>query len=132
MLDAEYCASMRAHLQTLRSDLSTLQEKSLNGGLNRFEYLAVELNLQRLVESAVGIAKRLLKAEGERPADLEARQLFARLSALGVDTGEVNWPGAVGLRNVIVHDYLNVDSAIVYEVLNQGLTWIFLGSAKLK
>ncbi len=37
------------------------------------------------------------------------------------DHSEVEWPLIVGLRNVLVHDYDNVDYDVVYETLKKDV-----------
>jgi len=64
--------------------------------------------MQLLIEACIGIAKQAIKAKGKQvPSD--ARQAFNKLAALGLDESNADWKRIVGMRNALVHDYLNLD-----------------------
>jgi uncharacterized protein with HEPN domain len=63
-----------------------------------------------LVQNAV---VRVLQVLGEA-----ARQVSARFKA---EHPEIPWAQIVGLRHRLVHDYVNIDFAIVWEVVSQDL-----------
>jgi len=76
--------------------------------------------MQILVEACIGIAKHLCKEKTKfSPAD--AYQAFERLETYGILTSEIKWRRVIGLRNVLVHDYLNIDKEIVKAVIDKGL-----------
>ena len=66
--------------------------------------------LQVLVENAIGKAKHTLKAAGE-PVPVSAYDAFASLARIGVVQAEdlLQWNDVIGIRNRIVHDYMNID-----------------------
>ncbi len=102
------------HVQGL-GELSTLNDQR---PLSFNERNAVERSLQVLVEMAVGCSKHLLKARG-RPVPSEARAAVERVyEVLSLtDPSADILRGAVGMRNAIIHDYLNLDWALVAGVL---------------
>lgn len=89
-----------------------------NGSLSRLEQNGVLHAIQVLVENAVGKAKHLLKA-AEKQVPLSAYDSFISLSDIGL-VKECNlpaWNAAIGLRNRIVHDYMNIDMQRVLELV---------------
>lgn len=88
------------------------------GTLSRLEQNGVLHALQVLVENAIGKAKHLLKGAGKQ-VPLSAYDSFHGLAELGaVKTGDLTaWNAAIGLRNRIVHDYMNIDLLRVQELV---------------
>ena len=88
--------------------------------LSRLEQNGVLHALQVLVENAIGKAKQLLKAANES-VPVSAYDAFDSL----VRRGEINqedleqWNSVIGLRNRIVHDYMNIDMKLVYQMIIQ-------------
>ena len=81
---------------------------------------SVILNLQRLCEAAIDIANRCLRlAQG--PIPQSSRDSFAQLERMGLLNPELaaSMQKMVGLRNIAVHDYQNLD--IVIAVLEKHL-----------
>nr|WP_084173720.1 DUF86 domain-containing protein [Halomonas sp. IOP_31] len=110
---------MREHLATLAEELEQLhQAASTPEGLNALLYRAAERNLQLLTEACIGIAKQRLKSLGVVvPSD--ARQAFSKLQSLNHDRSGTPWNKIIGLRNALVHDYLNLDAEIVKAIIRQ-------------
>jgi uncharacterized protein YutE (UPF0331/DUF86 family) len=79
---------------------------------------AAERGLQVLVEMAVGASKHLLKSRG-LPVPAEARaaieRVYETLQPMAPALAQMR--GAVGMRNAIIHDYLNLDWERVAAVL---------------
>lgn len=91
--------------------LDEARETLLAGGtLSRLEQNGVLHALQVLVENSIGKAKQLHKAAGKQ-VPLSAYDSFLGLVELGViNASELTaWNAAIGLRNRIVHDYMNID-----------------------
>jgi uncharacterized protein YutE (UPF0331/DUF86 family) len=86
--------------------------------LSRLEQNGVLHAIQVLVENAVGKSKQLLKASGKH-VPLSAYDSFTCLAELGfVESSNLPaWNAAIGLRNRIVHDYMNIDMARVLELV---------------
>ncbi|MEQ5802246.1 DUF86 domain-containing protein [Halomonas sp. H10-9-1] len=118
-MDPEYIDAMGEHLATLAEELEQLHEAStMANGLNALLYRAAERNLQLLTEACIGIAKQRLKSQGcVVPSD--ARKAFDKLREQGLDASDVPWNKVIGLRNALVHDYLNLDAAIVESIIHQ-------------
>lgn len=118
-MEAEYIQAMREHIATLSEELEQLHQAAMQpGGLNPLLYRAAERNLQLLTEACIGIAKQRLKSlRVVVPSD--SRQSFAKLQSLGHDDSGVPWNKVIGLRNALVHDYLNLDTRIVEEIIRQ-------------
>lgn len=66
--------------------------------------------LQILIENAIGKAKQLLKASGQ-PVPVSGYDAFKALvsSDLVAQAELPAWNAIIGLRNRIVHDYMNID-----------------------
>ncbi|MBZ9539602.1 DUF86 domain-containing protein [Modicisalibacter tunisiensis] len=118
-METEYINAMREHLATLAEELALLhQAATAPDGLNALLYRAAERNLQLLTEACIGIAKQRLKSLGVVvPSD--ARQTFSKLKSLGHDDSGIPWNKVIGLRNALVHDYLNLDAEIVETIIRR-------------
>ena len=66
--------------------------------------------LQVLIENAIGKAKQSLKSH-QQPVPVSAYDTFAVLARTGeIDAASLpDWNAVIGLRNRIVHDYMNID-----------------------
>jgi len=66
--------------------------------------------LQILIENAIGKAKQLLKAS-DQSVPVSAYDAFKALANLGqiAQPDLPAWNAIIGLRNRIVHDYMNID-----------------------
>lgn len=101
----------------LLEQLAVIVEKQ---PLTRIEQSAAERQLQILVEAAIGVAKHWVKTDsGSAPSD--AYSSFEKLSQLGnVSRDELlQWRKVIGLRNALVHDYLNFNIDVLQRVLAQ-------------
>ena len=86
--------------------------------LSRLEQNGVLHSIQVLVENSIGKAKQMLKALGKVPP-ISAYDSFASLSEFGIIPAMeiLAWNAAIGLRNRIVHDYMNIDMARVLDLV---------------
>ena len=102
-----------AHEQTSLLDQAR-QRLLANQPLNRLEESGVLHALQVLVENAIGKAKHTVKASNT-PVPVSAYDAFSSLRQLGkLGGGSIEeWNSIIGLRDRIVHDYMNVDMALV-------------------
>ena len=91
------------------------------GTLSRLEQNGVLHAIQVLVENGIGKAKQLLKA-ASRQVPLSAYDSFLGLAELGVvKTGDLTlWNAVIGLRNRIVHDYMDIDMHRVLDLVKNG------------
>lgn len=74
--------------------------------------------LQILIENAIGKAKQWLKAS-EQPVPISGYDAFSALanSALITPADLPAWNAIIGLRNRLVHDYMNIDMEQVTALL---------------
>jgi len=118
-MDDAYKMAMREHIARLAEELSELKDIIERDQFNTLMQRAAERTLQVLVEACIGIAKQRLKAQG-KVVPTEAREAFTRLRDLGMDHSGTDWRKVVGLRNALVHDYLNLDPDIIKDILLQA------------
>lgn len=88
--------------------------------LNPLEQNGVLHALQVLIDSAICKAKHLLKASGE-VVPISAYDPFTALARQGKLEQEQlpAWNAVIGLRNRIVHDYMNIDMPRVLDLIKQ-------------
>lgn len=84
----------------------------------RLEQNGILHAIQILVENAIGKAKQLLKAAGD-PVPVSAYDSFSALTTRGlIAASDLSaWNAIIGLRNRIVHDYMNIDMMLVFELV---------------
>lgn len=94
------------------------QKLSDGEALSGLEQNGVLHALQVLIENAIGKAKQILKAQGE-PVPVSAYDALASLARIGViPTADLaTWNATIGLRNRIVHEYMNIDIERVLELV---------------
>lgn len=113
-----YILAMEAHLKECRVDLERLHEIFTESQPSRFEMKVAERTLQVLIEACIGIAKHWVKAKrGTAPPD--AYKGFEALSQEGTGVDLELWRSIIGLRNALVHDYLNVDAEVIRRVIQE-------------
>lgn len=86
--------------------------------LTKLEESGVLHALQILIENSIGKAKQILKVHNI-PVPLSAYDAFAALVGRGeIETTQLQaWNAVIGLRNRIVHDYMNIDMNRVLEFI---------------
>lgn len=90
-------------------------------GLRPLEQSGMLHALQVLIENAIGKAKHQLKVF-DTPVPLSAYDAFAALVARGIIPSEdlPRWNAIIGVRNRIVHDYMNIDMQVIQGIVSQG------------
>jgi uncharacterized protein YutE (UPF0331/DUF86 family) len=94
--------------------------------LTALEQAGILHALQILIENSIGKAKHLLKATGE-PVPVSDYDAFASLIRIGtINPEEVQrWNSAIGIRNRIVHDYMNLNMELILNlVTTEGYQFI--------
>lgn len=77
--------------------------------------------LQIIIENAIGKAKHWLKANN-RVVPVSAYDAFAALASANAIRQESlpDWNAVIGLRNRIVHDYMNIEFDQVIALISEG------------
>lgn len=113
-----YTLAQKEHLAECEQDLDTLKKRLEQGGWSRLERAAAERTLQVLIESCIGIAKHWARATTGHLA-AEPRKAVEALRDHGLIDHSLPWNKVIGLRNVLVHDYLEVDVSILEAVVRE-------------
>lgn len=89
--------------------------------LSGLEQNGVLRAIQVLIENAIGKAKQIIKARGE-PVPVSAYDAIAALVRLNAisEADLPSWNAAIGLRNRIVHEYMNLDIEMVLELVQEN------------
>lgn len=118
-MDKTYAQSIREHVEHIQFQLDQLAVIASKAPLNQFESLAAERLLQILIEACIGVAKHWVKHKGLGIAH-DAYASFVLLEQNGEYTSqELSWRKIIGMRNALVHDYLNIDTDIILDVIRQ-------------
>lgn len=99
--------------------LDEAKQRILSGApLSRLEQSGVLHALQVLIENTIGKAKHLLKSK-EVEIPVSAYDAFASLGQHGLINAQdlEQWNSVIGLRNRIVHDYMNIDMQLIYKLI---------------
>ncbi len=89
--------------------------------LSRLEQGGVLHAIQILIENAIGKAKHILK-HLNKTVPISAYDVFEGLAENKViPADDLNkWSAIIGLRNKIVHDYMNIDPEIVLRLVKNN------------
>jgi len=107
------CLTVLQRLQRYGRD-EFLSDPERYGSAERFLHLAIEALLD--------MGNHVIADEGLGVVDWysDVPRLFLEKELISSDLSE-KWIRMIGFRNTLVHGYLDVDRAIVYEVLQNGL-----------
>jgi len=110
---------IRTGLRTLRK-LAKLPFKEYNKEIEH--RMTAERLLQVSIEAMLDTGNHIIAAEGLQ-APLEYRDVFNILARSKVlpDALATRCQKMVGLRNRLVHEYMEIDHVIIYDILNQHL-----------
>lgn len=121
-MENNYSASIGEHAKECVEHLDVLSKQSQQRNLTKMEYYAAERLLQVLIEVAIGFYKQQVKKlTNTMPRD--AYQGFLALADKGIiSTVDLEkWKKIIGLRNILVHGYLNVERKVVETILKNRL-----------
>jgi uncharacterized protein YutE (UPF0331/DUF86 family) len=116
-----YAQEVKLHCANMNVQLDSMKAIAQQRALTEVENYALERMMQLSIEAAIGLAKHWVKQEvGQAPG--EAYAAFEQLKKLAaIDSDELAlWHSIVGMRNTLVHDYLDVDRNILLKVLMNG------------
>ena len=121
MSDNAYIGALRISLSRYQAELSEIRAILALRALSNLEYRAAERTLQVSIEACIGVAKHWAKTlAGHTPQDAyQAFEILAQRGELSPDT-LIGWRKIIGLRNTLVHDYLNIDPEIILSVITPG------------
>ena len=113
-----YVEAIQHHVNESVEDLETiyiiLQERSWT----RVERKGAERLLQTLVEACISVSKHWLKQQN-KVLPVDAYSVFEKLMDLQlISANEAQeWQKIIGMRNAIVHDYLNLDEKVIKAII---------------
>ena len=113
-----YADAIQEHVNECVEDLESIHQLLHERTWTRVERKGAERLLQILVESCIGVAKHWLKQQGKvLPSD--AYTVFEKLMELQLISVDdrLEWQKVIGMRNAIVHDYLNLDEKVIRAVV---------------
>ena len=117
-----YLATMKEHIEVCTSNLNDYANLLSNDQLTGKDYFAIERLLQLTIESGISLAKQLVKLK-EIPVRATAYENFKTLTDLSIINPDQlkEWQSMIGLRNILVHEYLDIDRDILNTVLEKKL-----------
>ncbi len=123
MLDKNVIMARLARLDEYVSRLKRFKRTSLEEYLGDHDLQAiVERNLQLAIQVCIDIANYII-ARKKLTFPAEQENIFTLLGREGIITRELadRIKGMVNFRNILVHDYTEIDPEKVHGVLKQGL-----------
>lgn len=113
-----YVDAIQQHVNESVEDLETLYDILKTRSWTRVERKGAERLLQTLVESCIGVSKHWLKQQN-KVLPTNAYSVFEKLMELQLIPAEdaPEWQKIIGMRNAIVHDYLNLDEKIIKAIV---------------
>jgi len=113
-----YTDAIQQHVNETVEDLETIYHILQQRPWTRIERKGAERLLQTLVEACIGVAKHWLKQQN-KVLPIEAYAVFEKLMDLQLITADdmQNWQKIIGMRNAIVHDYLNLDERVIRAII---------------
>ncbi len=113
-----YVDAIQQPVNESTEDLETLYAILQERSWTRVERKGAERLLQTLVEACIGVSKHWLKQQNKvLPSD--AYSVFEKLMELQLIPVEEaqEWQRIIGMRNAIVHDYLNLDEKVIKAIV---------------
>lgn len=125
MIDKDLIRRKLARLNTYLERLEPIAEKSLKAYL-KDDYLrfSTERLIQLIVECATDINNHVVVETKNRPPE-DYRTSFLKAAEVGLITQELakKIQGSAGMRNILVHEYMDIDHTLVFEVVPKTLTY---------
>jgi uncharacterized protein YutE (UPF0331/DUF86 family) len=113
-----YVEAIQQHVNESVEDLETLHTILQERTWTRIERKGAERLLQTLVEACIGLSKHWLKQQN-KVLPVDAYSVFEKLMDLQLVSSDEaqEWQRIIGMRNAIVHDYLNLDEKVIKAII---------------
>lgn len=109
------------HLETILAELRSLAPLSVERVEREWMVRrAVERDLQVAVETVLDVCHRLVALSQSAPAS-SGRQALEKCQQLGAIASAQVYKPLVGFRNLVVHRYERVDTAVLVSIVNDHL-----------
>jgi len=97
-----------------------LEYLSAKETLNHIEIRAAKNSLQVIIENLIGKSKRILKHYNSPIIPQRSKDSIDILYDVGYidDERYREFCSVVGFRNVLIHDYMNFDDKVLYQILH--------------
>ncbi len=97
-----------------------LDEMSIKEIWSKIEIRAVKNSMQVLIENSIGKAKRILKHFNCPIVPQKGSDAFEFMYEMGLIEDEIfsTMKSAIGLRNAMIHDYMNFNDEILKNVVH--------------
>ena len=113
-----YVEAIQQHVNESVEDLETIYNILQERSWTRVERKGAERLLQTLVEACIGLSKHWLKQQN-KVLPVDAYSVFEKLMDLQLISADEaqEWQRIIGMRNAIVHDYLNLDEKVIKTII---------------
>lgn len=123
MIDKDLIYRKLSRLKMYLARLAPMVEKTFSEYLSNFMYKdSTERQIQLIVECASDINSHVVVESGQRPPE-DYTSSFIRAAEVGLITRELaeRIKGSGGMRNILVHEYMDIDDEKVYKTLPTAL-----------
>ncbi|MFT7861219.1 MAG: HepT-like ribonuclease domain-containing protein [Sulfurimonas sp.] len=107
--------------QIAQEEAEILDQMSNKEKWSKIEIRAVKNSMQVIVENAIGKAKRILKHYNCPVIAQKGSDAFSFMYEIGLIDDDVysTMKSAIGLRNAMIHDYMNFNDDILMQVVHR-------------
>ena len=119
MIDSELIRRKLSRLNTYLEKLEPVRLKTLSEyESDDYLHFSTERLIQLIVECAADINNHVVVETNKKPPE-DYRSSFIKAAEAGLITHELarNIQGSAGMRNIIVHEYTDIDHKMVFEAV---------------
>ncbi len=123
MIDIDLVRRKLSRLNMYLDKLSPVAKKSLKEYLKEdYVRFSTERLIQLIVECATDINNHVVVETGHRPPE-DYRSSFIKAAETGLITTQLaaKIQGSAGMRNIIVHEYMDIDHQLVFKIIPVAL-----------